>query len=120
MAPSQATLARTRVDHVGSLLRPESLKANLLLGYLQMSSGRPEGERPWQAARRMEGAGNHALALQLAHVAQIHEQHVVAAEQSLGFARRHRLDGRPGLLQHLLVTALHVPRPPSPMPASRA
>ncbi len=34
--------------------RPESLKANLLLGYLLMSSGRPEGERFWEAASRMD------------------------------------------------------------------
>ena len=34
--------------------RPESLKANLLLGYLLKSSGQPEGERYWDAARRMD------------------------------------------------------------------
>ncbi len=34
--------------------RPESLKANLLLGYLLKSSGQPEGERYWDAAKRMD------------------------------------------------------------------
>src|SRR5205085_9842999 len=34
--------------------RPESLKANLILGYLEMASGMPEGERAWQTARRMD------------------------------------------------------------------
>jgi len=34
--------------------RPESLKANLLLGYLLMTSGDPDGERYWQAAARMD------------------------------------------------------------------
>jgi tetratricopeptide (TPR) repeat protein len=34
--------------------RPESLKANLLLGYLLMTSGDPAGERYWQAAARMD------------------------------------------------------------------
>src|SRR5919205_257160 len=34
--------------------RPESLKANLLLGYLLSSAGRPEGERYWQSAWRMD------------------------------------------------------------------
>jgi tetratricopeptide (TPR) repeat protein len=34
--------------------RPESLKANLLLGYLLMTAGDPSGERYWQAAARMD------------------------------------------------------------------
>ena len=34
--------------------RPEALKANLLLGYLLKSAGQPEGERYWDAARRMD------------------------------------------------------------------
>ncbi|MFL5803965.1 MAG: tetratricopeptide repeat protein, partial [Roseiflexaceae bacterium] len=34
--------------------RPESLKANLVLGYLEMAAGQPEGERAWEAARRMD------------------------------------------------------------------
>src|SRR5262245_20182541 len=43
--------------------RPESLKANLLLGYLLSSSGRPEGERYWQAATRMDPYQSVAQAL---------------------------------------------------------
>jgi len=43
--------------------RPESLKANLLLGYLLSSSGRPEGERYWQAAVRMDPYQGVAQAL---------------------------------------------------------
>jgi len=43
--------------------RPESLKANLLLGYLLSSSGRPEGERYWQAAIRMDPYQGVAQAL---------------------------------------------------------
>ena len=43
--------------------RPESLKANLLLGYLLSSSGRPEGERYWQAATGMDPYQSVAQAL---------------------------------------------------------
>jgi tetratricopeptide (TPR) repeat protein len=43
--------------------RPESLKANLLLGYLLSSAGRPEGERYWQAAIRMDPYQSVAQAL---------------------------------------------------------
>jgi tetratricopeptide (TPR) repeat protein len=43
--------------------RPESLKANLLLGYLLMTSGDPEGERYWQAAQRMDPYHGVARAL---------------------------------------------------------
>jgi tetratricopeptide (TPR) repeat protein len=43
--------------------RPESLKANLLLGYLLMTSGDPEGERPWRAAERMDPYHSVARAL---------------------------------------------------------
>ncbi|HEY3231772.1 MAG TPA: tetratricopeptide repeat protein, partial [Roseiflexaceae bacterium] len=34
--------------------RPESLKANLILGYLEMAAGHPEGEQAWAATRRMD------------------------------------------------------------------
>jgi tetratricopeptide (TPR) repeat protein len=34
--------------------RPESLKANLILGYLEMAGGQPEGERAWDSARKMD------------------------------------------------------------------
>jgi tetratricopeptide (TPR) repeat protein len=34
--------------------RPEALKANLILGYLEMATGKPEGEHAWEAARRMD------------------------------------------------------------------
>ncbi|MFN8479465.1 MAG: tetratricopeptide repeat protein [Kouleothrix sp.] len=34
--------------------RPESLKANLLLGYLLKSAGQPEGSRYWETANRMD------------------------------------------------------------------
>jgi tetratricopeptide (TPR) repeat protein/uncharacterized protein YjiS (DUF1127 family) len=34
--------------------RPESLKANLILGYLEMAGGQPEGERAWESARKMD------------------------------------------------------------------
>jgi tetratricopeptide (TPR) repeat protein len=34
--------------------RPESLKANLLLGYLLKSAGQPEGARYWETANRMD------------------------------------------------------------------
>src|SRR6266508_2734707 len=43
--------------------RPESLKANLLLGYLLMTSGDPAGERYWQAAERMDPYHGVARAL---------------------------------------------------------
>ncbi|HEU5097658.1 MAG TPA: lamin tail domain-containing protein [Roseiflexaceae bacterium] len=43
--------------------RPESLKANLLLGYLLMTSGDPEGERFWRAAERMDPYHGVARAL---------------------------------------------------------
>src|SRR5215216_3054615 len=43
--------------------RPESLKANLLLGYLLMTSGDPAGERFWQAAERMDPYHGVARAL---------------------------------------------------------
>ncbi|MEN9935814.1 MAG: hypothetical protein RLZZ387_2393, partial [Chloroflexota bacterium] len=34
--------------------RPESLKANLILGYLELAAGRPAGERYWNAAYQMD------------------------------------------------------------------
>jgi tetratricopeptide (TPR) repeat protein/uncharacterized protein YjiS (DUF1127 family) len=43
--------------------RPESLKANLLLGYLLMTSGDPDGERYWRAAERMDPYHGVARAL---------------------------------------------------------
>jgi tetratricopeptide (TPR) repeat protein/uncharacterized protein YjiS (DUF1127 family) len=43
--------------------RPESLKANLLLGYLLSASGQPEGDRYWQAALRMDPYQGVAQAL---------------------------------------------------------
>ncbi len=43
--------------------RPESLKANLILGYLQMASGSPDGDRYWQAAQRMDPYHGVARAL---------------------------------------------------------
>ena len=43
--------------------RPEALKANLLLGYLLMTSGNPEGERYWRAAERMDPYHGVARAL---------------------------------------------------------
>src|SRR5262249_50302314 len=43
--------------------RPESLKANLLLGYLLMTSGDPAGERYWRAAERMDPYHGVARAL---------------------------------------------------------
>jgi tetratricopeptide (TPR) repeat protein len=43
--------------------RPESLKANLLLGYLLLSSGTPDGDRYWQAALRMDPYQTVARAL---------------------------------------------------------
>ncbi|HET9222301.1 MAG TPA: tetratricopeptide repeat protein, partial [Roseiflexaceae bacterium] len=44
------------IDLCQSILakRPESLKANLILGYLEMAGGQPEGERAWEAARKMD------------------------------------------------------------------
>jgi tetratricopeptide (TPR) repeat protein/uncharacterized protein YjiS (DUF1127 family) len=44
------------IDLCRSILtkRPESLKANLILGYLEMAGGQPEGERAWEAARNMD------------------------------------------------------------------
>jgi len=44
-------------------VRPESLKANLLLGYLLLSSGNPDGERHWAAATRMDPYQSVARAL---------------------------------------------------------
>jgi tetratricopeptide (TPR) repeat protein len=43
--------------------RPESLKANLILGYLAMAAGRPEGERYWRAAEHMDPYHGVARAL---------------------------------------------------------
>src|SRR5262245_11955554 len=34
--------------------RPESLKATLILGYIEMAGGQPEGERAWESARQMD------------------------------------------------------------------
>jgi tetratricopeptide (TPR) repeat protein len=34
--------------------RPELLKANLILGYLEMAAGRPEGEQYWEAAQEID------------------------------------------------------------------
>lgn len=34
--------------------RPEALKANLILGYLEMANGNPEGEKAWETARQMD------------------------------------------------------------------
>jgi tetratricopeptide (TPR) repeat protein/uncharacterized protein YjiS (DUF1127 family) len=44
------------IDLCRSILakRPESLKANLILGYLEMAGGQPEGERAWESARKMD------------------------------------------------------------------
>jgi tetratricopeptide (TPR) repeat protein len=33
---------------------PQSLKANLILGYLQLASGNPDGQHYWETARRMD------------------------------------------------------------------
>src|SRR4029450_8445544 len=53
------------------------------------------------AARAVEGAGDHALALQLAHVAQVDEHDVVLAEALLRVLQRQRLDARLGLVDEL-------------------
>src|SRR5690606_31533133 len=59
------------------------------------------------AARGVEGPGNHALALELADVAQIDEYNVVAAMPAPRLGKIGRFDLRVGLVQKLLVAAFH-------------
>ena len=59
------------------------------------------------AARRVEGAGDDALALELAHVADVDELHVVAAVQLLRFFHAVGGDDAHRVIDHRLDRLLH-------------
>src|SRR5205823_3215614 len=64
------------------------------------------------AARAVEGAGDHALALELADVAEVDEDDVVAVESPAGVVEADRADAGLGLVHHLPEALAWLPHRP--------